>query len=334
MPDSSSLFPRPPRPRPAADSSRAKVAARAARGLAEFALAETADALDPAHPTNATLHNRGVGRVPAVVANDPVRRRAIVAAEAIHARFGVPHGWHAIDDGRRVLVFDPSGEVQINLNLLPREGRREDEMLDAIEAEARGSYAAPVFSRIRKGTLHGLGVRGLDDGGQSLEQHHLLVPGRGRDFVLRARVTATPERSAMACRLAECMLKTMDFDRVPDRPPHEPAPSDKPAWWHEARALEAAGKLKEAEQVIRNGVPPGEVAASIADLYAGRMLRLRQAGDTAGATAAYMATLVWTSEVPLPTARDGGRPELSRERDLLRERLRTPNASDFVPVEI
>jgi len=257
-----------------------------------------------------------------------------VSSGAIHARFGVPFGWHAIDDGRRVLVFDRSGQVQINLNLLPREGRREDEMLDAIEDEARGSYAAPEFSRIQKGRLHGLGVRGLDDGGQSLEQHHLLVPGRDEGFVLRARVTAIPERSALACRLAECMLETVDFDEDPDPAPDAPLTPDKPAWWHEARALEAAGKLKEAEQAVRSAVPPSEVATGIAELYAGRMVRLRQAGDTAGATAAYKAALAWTSEVSLPSAGDGGRSALSRERDLLRERLRTPNASDFVPVEI
>ncbi|MBL9203873.1 MAG: hypothetical protein JNN01_02210, partial [Opitutaceae bacterium] len=93
------------------------------RSLANYALAATDAALDPGHPTNVTLRNRGVGLVPAVVATDDAGRRAVVSACSLRSQFAVPYGWHVIDDGRRTLVFDPSGEVQINLNLLPREGR-------------------------------------------------------------------------------------------------------------------------------------------------------------------------------------------------------------------
>lgn len=304
------------------------------RSLSDFALAATDAALDPDHPTNATLRNRGVGLVPAVVATDDADRRAVVSACSLRAQFAVPYGWHVIDDGRRALVFDPSGEVQINLNLLPREGRSDTDLLDAIEEEARGSYAAPQFFRLEDGALRGLGIRGLADGRQSLEQVHLLAPGRYEDLVLRARVTATPERRAAACALAECLLGSMDFECFPHREPLRTVPSGKPAWWHEARRLEAAGKLKEAEATIMRAVDTPTYASCIAELYAERMVRLRRAGDSAGATSAYKEADAWNTFFASQVSPGDEGAAVSHQRDRFLDRLRKAYASDFVRVAI
>jgi hypothetical protein len=169
---------------------------------------------------NANFRANGIGLVPLVVAANGNERRATVAAGAVTAQFDVPYGWHVIDDGKRTLIFEPSGKVQINLNLIPREGRNHAAILDVIEAQARQDYPNPEFMRmmdIGGKKIHALGIRNIVDGAQPLEQYHLLAPFRDATMVLRARVTATPDRATDACNLAELILDSCVFNGFQQR---------------------------------------------------------------------------------------------------------------------
>ncbi|MCA8948951.1 MAG: hypothetical protein KDE27_05575 [Planctomycetes bacterium] len=274
---------------PAAPSSPTEASAPV--GFAAFALAVDAATLAPEDPTNANLRARGVGLVPNVLATDDGGRRATVAAGAIVARFDVPYGWHVIDDGRRVLVFEPSGRMQIHLDRLARAGRDDDRILDAIEREMRREWPAAEFVRVESGGLRALGARNLRDGSQPLEQYHIL---RAVDptAALRARVTATPETATDACNLAELVLGSCDFGAVAPPEPAadadaEPRGADGPPWWGEALALEAADRCDAAEEHIRTSLPHSGSTESIAELYRLRMRRLLATGDRVGAIAAF-----------------------------------------------
>ncbi len=285
-------------------------------GFAAHALADTPATLDPEHPLNASLRDRGVGLVPRLVATDPAARQATVAAGAIEALIDLPFGWHVIDDGKRTLLLDPGGAVQVNLDLIPLRGRDPAGLLDAIEAEARGSYPAPEFMRLEQDGITALGVRNIADGGTAIEQYHLLVPGLTAGFMLRARVTATPERSAAAVNLAELILRSVRRPQASD----EPA-GDRPAWWRKARALEDEGKLEDAEQAILKAVDHIGAAASLAELYRQRMLRLRDAGDRKGARAAFDKACEWIHFYASQATSGGEGAALSRERDAFLKRL-------------
>lgn len=186
-----------------------------ASGFAAHALANDAASIDPEHPTNANLRNRGIGFVPNVAAIHNEEKRATLAAAAIEAFFDVPFGWHVTDDGKRTLIFEPSGQVQINLNVIPTEGGSRSDVLDAIQAETEQSYPHPEFMRLNQGNIEALGVRNIHDGDQPLEQYHLLVPWHNDRCYLRARVTSTPERAADACNLAELILNSVSFGGTP-----------------------------------------------------------------------------------------------------------------------
>lgn len=297
------------------------------KNFCSFAIDGDTTSLDPETSINANLRDRGIGLVPHVTAADSDDCRATVAAGAIMAEFDVPYGWHVIDDGKRTLVFEPTGKVQINLNLIPREGRNHAAILEAIEAETRASYPAPEFARVTEGTLlkgeiHALGVRNIKDGEQPIEQYHLLISGRDEHMVLRARVTATPDQSVDACNLAELILMSFRFPACSE-PESEPAPEPpkpetrdgQPEWWHRAVELEQANKLKAAEEVIYKNVPHIGSAASVAEMYRCRMLRLKAAGDEAGAREAFTKAEEWIFFYASQATSGGEGAALSLQRD-------------------
>jgi hypothetical protein len=308
--------------------------------LADFALAEDSASLDPEAPINANLRDRGIGLVPHVVAVSAEARRARVAPGAIEAFIDVPFGWHVIDDGQRTLVFEPSGKVQINLDLIPRDDRDADTILDSIESEARDAYAAPEFARRTDGMIRTMSVRGISDGEQPLEQHHLIRPGRDDTRVVRARVTATPEESADAWILGTLILESCvfpvaveDHDTAGESGPLEPRPrgeatsssstgsSALPAWWTRALELEAQGQLEAAESTIREGCPYIGFAASTAEMYRRRMNRLKAAGDRAGALDAFKRSSDFISYYASMATSGGEGAALSYERDQFRAQL-------------
>ena len=195
----------------------------------DFALSDDSIALDEDHEINANLRNRGVGLIPNIAGLSDEARRATMAAGAIMAQFDVPYGWHVIDDGKRTLVFEPSGKVQISMNLIPREGRGNPGILDDLEAQTRKDYPPPEFARMTLGKIDALGARNIADGAQQLEQYHLLYPFRDDSLVLRARVTATPEHAAIATNLAELILESCVFDCGEQSGEPEPNPEPEPA---------------------------------------------------------------------------------------------------------
>jgi hypothetical protein len=314
--------------------------------FAEFALAADARSLDPEQPMNQNLRSRGVGLVPNVVRVDAEARAATVAAGSLVAKFAVPFGWHVIDDGRRVLVFEPAGKVQVHLHRLAREGRDDAAVLDDIEAQTRKDHPAPEFVRAGLGRILALCVRNIADGDQPLEQYHMLIDPGEADVVVRARVTATPEESENACNLAELILESCEFFAVAGASAVEPAaesdpalaatasPSSSaaapegPAFWRRARDLEAAGDHEAAEALIRDSVPHIGCAASIAELHRLGMHRMLAAGDRAAAAAAFRRASDAIGNYASMATSGGEGAALSLERDEFLERLRAEFGGD------
>jgi hypothetical protein len=314
-----------PAPKPAAPPAAVPAKpAEPAPTFADFALATDAGTLDPAHPINANLRERGAGLTPNVAAVDLAARHATVAAGALAAFLDVPLGWHVLDDGGRTLVFEPSNAVQISLDLLPRDDRDNDTILDAFEADLRDAHARVECLRLARGGLWGLAARGLRDGDQPLEQVFLLRPGRDDRMLLRARVTAAPARITGAVNLAELILHGARRGATPDaeppaaeaEPPEAAAPpTARPAWYREAQALERAGELKRMEELVRDAVPHASFAVVLAELYRERMERLRTAGDPAGAKAARAQAADWIGFYASMATSGGEGAAFSQERD-------------------
>ncbi|HEX5817317.1 MAG TPA: hypothetical protein VFY20_00465 [Gemmatimonadales bacterium] len=88
-----------------------------------------------------------------------------------------------------------------------------------------------------------------------------------------------------------------------------------PDWWQRARALEALGRLEEAEAAITDAVPHIGAPASVATLHAERMRRLQAAGDVEGAREARRRAEQWITYYASLATSGGEGLALSRERD-------------------
>ncbi|WP_321473249.1 hypothetical protein [uncultured Paludibaculum sp.] len=299
----------PPEPEPSQEPS-----------FALYALAADAGSLDPENPVNVNLREGGSGLTPNIAGHDAEGRKVTIAAGSIEAQIDIPMGWYAMDDGQRTLVFEPAGQVQINLNIIPREGRNAELVLDSIQAEAQRSYPAPQFLRLAEGGIHGLSIRNIHDGSDEIEQLHLLTNWRDQSAFLRARITATPDRMRDAANLAELILGSAVFDAFQR---HDPAPeptSDTPEWWRKAQSLELDNRLEEAEKAIFEAVPHLGYALSTAEMYRLRMVRLRKQHDGAGAHHAWKEAAEWARAYAGMATSGGEGVALSRERDqFLRE---------------
>jgi hypothetical protein len=179
--------------------------------LANHALSGDAATFDQEHPTLQRLRDNGIGLAPRVHRVDSSARSVTLACGAIMAFIDAPFGWHAIDDGRRVLVFEPTSQVQLNFSLLERPEGGFEALMDALEAQSRSDYPAPEFLRLVFGRVQVLGVRNIADRGEPIEQLHLLVDGPAPHQVLRARITSTPERTGAAGNLGVTMLHSVVF---------------------------------------------------------------------------------------------------------------------------
>jgi hypothetical protein len=261
---------------------------------------------------NRRLRDNGVGLVPRVVAVDATHQCATVACGAVYAQLTVPLGWHVIDDGRRVLVFEPAGDVQVHLDLLTCEDSGASGLLDQVEAQARRDYPAPEFMRLRSGPVLALGVRHIADGDQALEQYHLLVDGPDGERVLRARVTATPPRAAAAAHMGELIVRSAVFGSFGAT---TQASDHGPDWWMAALLMERADRLQEAEQCITDSVEHLGAALQVAELYRQRMLRLQNEGRPGDALQARQAAIRWADHYASCATSGGEGAALSRERD-------------------
>ena len=183
--------------------------------LAAHVLADGPDALSAAHPVNAALRDAGAGTVPRVLAFDHRRRVATLLCKPLRARLELPFGWHAIEDGRHLALFEPGRQVQMQLRLIV-DTPSPATVLDAIELEEGGQRPAPDALRLRDGPLHALALRGLLGGFIPHEQYHLLTPAAGASTLLHTRVTTPPQRSRAVVELAEALLAGIRFERHED----------------------------------------------------------------------------------------------------------------------
>lgn len=322
--------------------------------LFDFALSDNGIALDVDHEVNVKLAKQGVGQIPEIAGYSETLRQTTVSAIALGANFDVPFGWHVLDDGQRTLVFEPSGKIQISLDLLPCNGRKPKAILDDIEAEMRRDYENPEFIRIRDGQLEALAARRLADGGQDLGQTHMLFPGPDDSMVLHARVTATPEQASNASNLAELILRSCVFPEIPEEEESEGATDEdfsteaqalsevdeavaeakrnsfynRPTWWYEAMALEVQGDLEAAEAHIKNSCPAIGFAQATASLYRERMNRLKAKGDKKGALAAFLKSSEFIQAYAGFASSGGEGAALSLERDEFRAELVAEYGSD------
>lgn len=282
--------------------------------FAELVLAADASSLDPDHEVNARIRDNGAGLTVRVLSLDDELKRAVVGAGAIQATFRVPYGWHVIDDGRRALVFDAAGRIQVHLDRRPG---APDEILGMALAEYAQSQTGFEHMRLRIGSMECLGLRGLRFGDEVLDQAFVVRESGGGGMAIVARVTATGEDLVRGLNLAGDILASMTAMEETPQPQEE----DGPGWWREARALEAAGEIERAEGVIEQAIDHLGVNASKAELSRLRMRRLLAAGDSMGALEAFRRAERWITFYAACATSGGEGTALSRERDEFRGAL-------------
>lgn len=176
----------------------------------DVALAEDAATLDPDHVINARLRDAGAGLVPRVLGIAADERYAVVGAGAIEALFHVPFGWHVIDDGRRTLVFDPEGGVQINLNLRAARADQITELLQGIGDELARENPQALFMKLELMGMPCLAVRDLLIDGETLDQAYLARSSHHEDYALVCRVTSDRANMERAVNTAEVILRSLN----------------------------------------------------------------------------------------------------------------------------
>jgi len=289
-----------------------------------YAKADDAGTLDPEHPVNARLRNQGVGFVPNRLEMDDEAKSAKLGAAAIAATMRVAYGWHVIDDGKRTMVLDPGGKIQINLSVLSKEGRTIDQIRDDIQEEAERSYPELEFMRLEDGGIWGLAIRNIQVDGEAVEQVHMLTKWRSDTAMLRARVTSDPEQMRFAVDYAGLILGSVyygegDEDEAPaasagEEKEEEPPFSEGPEWYKNAERLERADRLKEAEKLIKDSVPSLHFAICTAGLYRNRWMRLAKR-DPEKASAARKEAADWARTYASFATSGGEGAALSLERD-------------------
>jgi hypothetical protein len=176
---------------------------------AELALADDAGTLDPEHPLNVRMRDNGAGLTARTLETNPSGKYAVVGAGAIVGTFQLPFGWHVIDDGRRTLVFDAGGKIQISLNLRRDDGNSRA-MLEKILAQAclEQPQIDPLLVDFAP-DMPGLVLRNYRDGGDVLVQAFVVKHLRDDGLAHVARVTAAPDDMSRAMNLAEVILRSL-----------------------------------------------------------------------------------------------------------------------------
>lgn len=273
----------------------------------DVALADDTASLDADHPINARLRDGGVGLVPRVIMVATREKFASVGAAAIDAVFRVPFGWHVIDDGRRTLVFDPDGTVQINLDL---RAATPDALLAHIGATLARDNPQAQFLTLELLDMPCLAARDLEIDGSRLDQAYLVRPSHREDLTLVCRVTADRDNMARAMNTAEVILTSLQGPL-----PADPEFAGQPDWWRTAVLHERKDRLEEAEQVILQSVDHIGAYSSVAHLYEERYARLLRAGRQDEAMAARERAIHWLYVYASSATSGGEGVALSRERD-------------------
>lgn len=175
---------------------------------ADVAIADDASTLDPELAINVRLRDSGAGFVPRVHEVNTEGKYAVVGVGAIEALFKVPFGWHVIDDGRRTLVFDVEGNVQISLNLREM-GEGIIPLLTSIGDELASANPQGLFLKTELLDMLVLAGRDLSIDGETLDQAYLAKPSHRDGLALVCRVTASRENMTRAMDTAEVILTSI-----------------------------------------------------------------------------------------------------------------------------
>lgn len=171
-----------------------------------IALADDASSLDPENDMNVRLRDSGAGLTVRTLDVDLKTKRATVGAGAIEAVFRVPLGWHVIDDGKRTLIFDKPGKMQISLNLRPGTKDEHFSILQGIGDELAAANPTAEFLKMMLGELPCLAIRKLPVDGELLQQAYIVHDSRRPDLALVARVTSDDEHMTLAMDTVEVVL--------------------------------------------------------------------------------------------------------------------------------
>ena len=185
--------------------------------LIALALADDVASLDADHPVNANLRDRGVGLVPRVAGIDTGSKSVRLAAGAVEGFFRLPFGWHAIDDGRRTLIFDAGGCLQVNLSQRLHEGRTLAEMGHELLLQYLENQPDLPMVESRMGELVVSGVRNVTIGPEVLDQFFMVRDLGWEGRYLVAKISATSEHTVRGLNLAGDIMAT--FSRLDEGEP-------------------------------------------------------------------------------------------------------------------
>ncbi len=276
----------------------------------DVALADDPSSLDPEHPINARLRDGGVGLVPRVIMVVTRSKFASVGCAAIDSVFRVPFGWHVIDDGKRTLVFDPDGRVQINLDLRPSEPDALQALLERIGEAVAHDNPQAQFLMLELMDMPCLAARDLEIDGEQLDQTYLTRASHREGLALVCRVTADRENMTRAMNTAEVILSSLQGPLPPD-----PEFAGRPEWWRTAVVHEREDRLDDAEQAILRAVDHIGAYSSVANLYEERYARLARAGRHDAAMDARERAIHWLHMYASSATSGGEGAALSLERD-------------------
>jgi hypothetical protein len=292
-----------------------------------YAKANDLASMMPEDWLHARLRELAAGSAAVLLESDLEAKFARVAAPAIRASIGVALGWRVLDDGRRTVLLDEVGEIQIDLNLVATEGRSQEEIRGAIQEYTAGAYVEPSFERSEEGGLLGLRVRDVVLNEERTEHMHWLAPWVDDSAVLRVRVCADTDSMAWAVGYGRLILQSVtqsvsydDFARALD--PYAPADEAKAAYFRyrvwmqtlKAEVLEREDRLEEAEQLLRDKIASIGCAISIAEMYRKRWERLRET-EPAKAREARRRAAEWARTYASWATSGGEGAALSGERD-------------------
>ena len=278
---------------------------------ADVALADDASSLDEDNAMNARLRDNGAGLVPRVLRVSAQEKYAVIGAGAIEATFHAPFGWHVIDDGKRTLVFDAGGAIQINLNLRPTPLGGERELLATVAQSLAEENPQAQFLTFELMDSPCLAARDLRIDGETLDQAYFFRPSHRDGLTLVCRVTADRDNITRAMNTAEVIITTLDTNALPP----DPEFAGQPDWWRNAVLLERADKLAEAERTIQDALDHIGVYSSMAHMYELRYARLASEGKEDAAESARQRAIHWLYAYAGSATSGGEGAALSYERD-------------------
>ncbi|HMO24851.1 MAG TPA: hypothetical protein PKB10_01145 [Tepidisphaeraceae bacterium] len=190
----------------------------------EFALSIKPDSFDPEHKVNRFLvQSQKLGSIAPLLHVNTEERWAMVSLPAVSATMKVPFGWHVIDDGRRALMFDADGHIQINFSFIPGDGRSVDELIEQTRLEI--TKDDPKLQSLVQplGDMKLLCVTDLQVDGKPVDVCWLISNSPiAEGAFLQARLTAPADHMTRAMDLFELLMTGFQFLVLPAGPDAAP----------------------------------------------------------------------------------------------------------------